>query len=101
MHSKGKSEVLVMDMLRTRIQSRKSSALRSHEMGPSCDVFVQIELEQRMGRGYMAALGEQITSLESENLGPKDCVVMGEAGAWSWPQAKVKVELSMPLLWKR
>jgi hypothetical protein len=53
MHSKGKSEALVMDMLRMRIQSRKSSVLRSHEMGPSCDVFVQIELEQRMGRGYV------------------------------------------------
>lgn len=34
----------------------------------------------------MAALREQISSLEAENVGPKDWVVMGEAGARSRPQ---------------
>jgi hypothetical protein len=48
----------------------------------------------------MAALCEQIASLESENVGPEDWVVMGEAGAWSWLQAKVRVEPLMPLLGK-
>lgn len=34
----------------------------------------------------MSALREQISSLEAENVGPKDWVVMGEAGARSRPQ---------------
>ncbi|KAJ7487638.1 U3 small nucleolar ribonucleoprotein complex, subunit Mpp10 [Mycena galericulata] len=34
----------------------------------------------------MAALHEQISSLEAENVGPKDWVVMGEAGARARPQ---------------
>ncbi|KAJ7706140.1 U3 small nucleolar ribonucleoprotein complex, subunit Mpp10 [Mycena rosella] len=34
----------------------------------------------------MSALREQISSLEAENVGPKDWVVMGEAGARARPQ---------------
>lgn len=46
------------------------------------DVFVDLSThEQRM-----AALREQISSLEAENVGPKEWVVMGEAGARARPQ---------------
>ncbi|KAF7347802.1 U3 small nucleolar ribonucleoprotein MPP10 [Mycena venus] len=60
------------------IERLKSDLFAEEDDVPPQDLSTH---EQRM-----AALREQIASLESENVGPKDWVVMGEAGARSRPQ---------------
>ncbi|KAJ6604688.1 U3 small nucleolar ribonucleoprotein complex, subunit Mpp10 [Mycena vulgaris] len=60
------------------IERLKGDLFAEEEDEPSEDLSTH---EQRM-----AALREQISSLEAENVGPKDWVVMGEAGARARPQ---------------
>ncbi|KAJ6575152.1 U3 small nucleolar ribonucleoprotein complex, subunit Mpp10 [Mycena capillaripes] len=60
------------------IERLKDDLFAEEEDGPPQDLSTH---EQRM-----AALRDQIASLEAENVGPKDWVVMGEAGARARPQ---------------
>ncbi|KAJ7786353.1 U3 small nucleolar ribonucleoprotein complex, subunit Mpp10 [Mycena metata] len=60
------------------IERLKDDLFAEEEDEPPQDLSTH---EQRM-----AALREQISSLEAENVGPKDWVVMGEAGARARPQ---------------
>ncbi|KAJ7103497.1 U3 small nucleolar ribonucleoprotein complex, subunit Mpp10 [Mycena belliarum] len=60
------------------IERLKSDLFAEEEDEPPEDLSTH---EQRI-----AALREQISSLEAENVGPKDWVVMGEAGARARPQ---------------